>query len=165
MLSNFQHKIIGSTLHHISTYWELLNRAHNIADRDRRLATSFIAYRHRNNHIVLHRVFKIVDRRLVMSFIASPISQSLPCSFIYGRCLGSDMLLKFHHKSYRVRSSSHIGIAKNILCYIGYPKFADCRLSYDIHHIADSAIISSHFYANVTSLNLRCAFCDMGSTM
>jgi hypothetical protein len=75
MLSNFHHKIIGSTLHHISAYWELLHRAHNIADRDRRLATSFIAYRHRSNHIVLHRVLKIADRRFTSS-IASPILQS-----------------------------------------------------------------------------------------
>ena len=77
MLSNFHHKIIGSTLHHILAYWELLYRAHNIADRDRRLATSFITYRHRKKYIVLYQMLKFANRRLVMTSIASPILQPL----------------------------------------------------------------------------------------
>ena len=134
MLSNFQHKIIGSTLHHISAYWELLNRAHNIANRDRWLATSFIAYRHRSNHIVLHRVLKIADRRFTSS-ITSLISQLLPCSFIYGRYLGSDMLLKSHHKvigSTLYRISTYREWLHHVL------KIADCAdyrspISHDIY--------------------------------
>ena len=58
MLLNFHHKIIGSTLHRISAYRELLHHVLKIADRDRRLVTSFIAYRHCKNQIVLHRVPK-----------------------------------------------------------------------------------------------------------
>lgn len=57
MLSNFHHKVIGCTLHRISAYQILLHYVLKIADR--RLATSFITYRHRKNHIVLQRVLKV----------------------------------------------------------------------------------------------------------
>ena len=123
---------------------------------NRRLATSFIAYRHRKNHIVLHRVPK---------FCQSPISQSLPCSFIYGRYLGSDMLLKSYHK----KLSGPLFIAyrhcKKYIVLHRVTKICRFPISYDFHRIADIAIISSHSYAHITSLNLQCVFCNMGSTM
>ena len=101
MLLKYHHKSIESTNHRISAWLHHVLKIADCADRDRRLATSFIAYRHRNNHIVLYWV----------------------------------------------------------------PKVSRLPISYDIHRIADNAIISSHFYAHATSLNLRCAFCDTGSTM
>ncbi len=124
MLSNFHHKIIGSTLHRRSRYWELLYHALNIADR---------------------------DRRLVMSFIASPISQSLPCSFIYGWYLGSDMLLKSLHK----KLSGPLFIAYRHCKYIMLHRVPKVSQSPSLRRIV--------IYAYIKSLILRCAMRDVGS--